>query len=1496
MLHVRTPLGGVTSTVQTDAVDGAASDAGRTHGGDSEAGDVVMSGSLRDGVDYMGAGDKGGRLADDVDDTGAGDRDGGLEDVDEDNGDEEGRDETDDDGDDGGDDPGAGLAGGDDGAGAGDGDGALVDRAELGDVRAAGDGTRNGGSDCDDEVEGNGGDGGSGGDGDDGNAEGGVADAGVAPTDDSENASKSESVDASPTRARQLCWRLPTKKGRCRWVIAGPVGDHRSVNVHLFTTALVVESLPDLSSREVYARAVPMLVKKGVYRSVAAAHESILYAATDRDDAGSSAKEPSWEVDTLGTLPVRRILDRAATAVTQSGGRVDRGYVKFISFVPLPSHPWYAYAIRLRSRRDERRGAVAYRHALSRLTDDDERRLLRAGNSAALVAVRHATTYDVRSPADKARGLRPTKKRPWRGIGAPDVIPSRKRLIGLKRRVFEQCSRVEHALLTLDKDGGVVTWRYMRGSGLSGVRQYKASDGTIKRLASHSHKQRKPDYTANASLRGTPGSSSGGACDPIEESPGTTNGNDMAGNPPRRPRDAAIAQDTGPTTAEPSRAPGDIGDNTPADLFSPDSILGDEARTRAFADETGGRLSADELTILRCSTLENADGTAPEVVVAVQFDPVAAMAAAIARRTVDSTVDEVQGSDAAWSLASDGGPVRRSSITLFTLTLSACWLFRGRTPMIPVLYILAGEHNMHSAIGDRLDALLGEAIGASYEVPVADVDRGGADDEAAGGAATQGHAGDLSCDAGVCDWRGPSLLRIVGDFAMLAHIMGMTGGSDDSRCPFWWPCAAGNFLSLSAHVSADGRTRTVSNVMRQWEFVCWQLARWCTLRNASLSVDAGSVLVRCPACRTTTPLPTTFQERVPCQAPGCQGRSLLALPVVSPTPLTDTLHRLRRRAGGVRGYPVIRCVPIVLQVPVLHCTGSLIKKITHFFLAELGEAPRVVARQGMYGVTGRSTLRQLYLREHIKLAALIVACEDIVGVQVDSAIMSMWSMALLLTAAWRQALTGEVSRRGEYIAVLELAAGLLAPLWSSLKPLDKESKGTGVTSLYLHAALVHARASMADISSAQAIITDDHAEGAVREIGRHCSTRVNNVARAQAVTEYQALADDDAVAKPRTGFAAEVMVYTECIHICSCVDTNCSAEQKADLDEAVKRAGSSGVISVTAADEEEGTPLSLHMPPALVFRPDLGASAGKTWESKEEKVATALKSRMRVVKMCICGNAWGRDIGALGRRLAALRADDSESSTSMPADAAALTGHFSRAPDPARRLPPSNARVGVDVEEAQALRHPVRHTGERGSAGHPRLLDQDDARVWMHRHSRTCIDSARVCDGTCTEPRAASSDVRRGADGPLLERDDDSEEEDADAVHPIQGSRPEACRDSRDTSSASPGAVPFLASEALKDPVLRKFAPPANLLKRMLCDDVAGVWDGDVDANSVRQRIREEDTMLRLFLVRTQQPAFVNWAKSESLYLEGMREAIKRVLARLHAMSVSLPDSGAFTF
>lgn len=1116
---------------------------------------------------------------------------------------------------------------------------------------------------------------------------------------------------------------------------------------------------------------------------------------------------------------------------------------------------------------------------MSSLTDNDERRMLRAANCSALVAVRHATTYNVRTPAEKARGLRALKKRPWRGVGAPSVIPPRKQLIAMKRRVFERSARVGHAMITLRSDGTAEEWTYVRNSGLQGVRLYRSSDGSMKRLACHSHKQRKPVPFSDAVPEGLadgggpPEDRVGASVTGERPGGGLSQGGGSGarqGAADRRQAAGCGVRATPGSSAVPPVSDGvDRQGGQPAegDVFAEDSPLNDWGGARSAA-RPEGHLTLDELRILKSSTLEDLDGKDPLVIVAVQFDVVAAVRAAITRRTMPSTVERIVNGSAAWSMGSDGGPICHSSITLFTLTLSASWLVRGRTAMLPVMYILAGEHHMHSALGDRLDALLKEVVEATYEVPVeVDVDGDAGSDEDS--------SDSLDGDQSIYDWSGPRLVRIVGDFSILAHVLGLTGGSDDSRCAFWWPCPPESYLSLTKCAAHGGRPRTVADVGRQWELVCWQLARWSFLRGGAASLDAGSVNVRCFLCGSDTPLSSPVSEDFQCQSPGCTGRTRAFDPVL-PTPMKAMFNLLRRRAGGVRGYPVIRSVPILFQVPVLHCTGSIMKKITYLFLAELGDAAKSVAKQGMYDVTGRNNLKDLYLREHIKLVALILACEDIVGAAVDPAVLSMWSMALLMSAAWRQALAGPFEHRSKCLHVMELAAGLLAPLWSAVKPLDREKKGAGVASLYLHAALVHARESMGENCPTEAVISDDHVEGAIHDLARHVRTRVNNVARAQAVTEYQALADDDASAVQRNCFAAELAVYTERIQICGCYQQHLGETDAKDMVAAVERGTSSGVTSATQADEEEGTPLCVDLPSCLVFRPDADDDADTPRVSKELKIARALRKRMSVVSVCICGRAWNRRTGSFGERLVALR--DGEP---LPVVQAITTAPDDSAP---------RAQEGEDVlhrvhHPAPALGRGQSHDRPTAGDGSPAaaLFMPNETRAWMTRHTDTCQLRGSACDGTC----AAEEDAVLGR-SPGDAFDDDVSVanrggSDDDVVRRNEHGHP--------MGDVSDAAVPFLAAEIFNQPDLRPYAPPLAVLTAVL-GDVDFRFNGTAaEADAYRTRIAEEDMLLRIFHYRMRHHTFVQWAQANSVHATGMERAITSVLRQLHVLRRSLPGA-----
>lgn len=134
-------------------------------------------------------------------------------------------------------------------------------------------------------------------------------------------------------RIRRLCWRLPAIAGKGRWLIAGPILDHEKVDPCLFAHILLVEGLPKFSSREVYLRALPMMVRKEMYTSAHAAHESVKRVSAEHD--GASTSEPSWGGNMDKEIPLRLILDKAAHLMNPARRRVAEGSVNFTALKPM---------------------------------------------------------------------------------------------------------------------------------------------------------------------------------------------------------------------------------------------------------------------------------------------------------------------------------------------------------------------------------------------------------------------------------------------------------------------------------------------------------------------------------------------------------------------------------------------------------------------------------------------------------------------------------------------------------------------------------------------------------------------------------------------------------------------------------------------------------------------------------------------------------------------------------------------------------------------------------------------------------------------------------------------------------------------------------------------------------------------------------------------------------------------------------------------------------
>jgi len=493
---------------------------------------------------------------------------------------------------------------------------------------------------------------------------------------------------------RRACCRIRNEGGRGRWMVAGPLPATGAVDPGKFTHVIVLAGSETLSNRELYARAVPILVKKGMFPSVAASYDSLRRIGTETTVSTDGRDEPSWRGincdEEWGPGQARRVLDRAAAVVNNCRRRVDKGYVHFVRAEPPAAHPWHAYATGLLLKRERYVAVKTYRNSIntsSAITDDQQQRMVRAATTRVMGGVRQAVVYKEVSAADKAAGGRCKKRRGYAGFSVPDVLPAQRSFIDMKRRCFETSARGGHSMITLDAGGAVVAWRYISQSGLTGVRWYEAPGGMRKRLACHSHKQRTQQANKQQASHGhqrTSGGPGGHPCSLDAAAPGASVGG-AGGHGDDAAFEGGVRVSPGPTT--PSGGDGAAGMSGGSDA-SGGAVGGDAEGVDGHRlplpslgeEQVGGAatpLTAAELRILRHSHLEFADGTGVEVIVAVEFDLVSALQHAIKMRTIPNSAQVVLGGPAAMTLGVDGGPVRRRPVTAFTLTLSAPWLQSG---------------------------------------------------------------------------------------------------------------------------------------------------------------------------------------------------------------------------------------------------------------------------------------------------------------------------------------------------------------------------------------------------------------------------------------------------------------------------------------------------------------------------------------------------------------------------------------------------------------------------------------------------------------------------------------------------------------------------------------------------------------------------------------------------------------------------------------------------
>ena len=458
---------------------------------------------------------------------------------------------------------------------------------------------------------------------------------------------------------------------------------------------------------------------------------------------------------------------------------------------------------------------------------------------------------------------------------------------------------------------------------------------------------------------------------------------------------------------------------------------------------------------------------------------------------------------------------------------------------------------------------------------------------------------------------------------MLHYLCGLTGGSDDGRCPFRVGCRLDKFLRPSFHLGAEA-DRPLDVIAGQWELAVWTVANYCALFSDDVSSVGGEVHVACPTCGRLIPFSSEVVEGsgiVFCRASHCLGadKPVRILKSIAETTFNEVINAARRLAGGVRGYPILLDLDVMLQAPVLHCTGTIAKRVVLYVLACLPERLRVIAKRILLAIMGKGKITGLYLREFRELVALLVASPDLLGCKLDPVFVLLLQLVQLLNASWRSALTDATApERNGAAAIMELTAFLIGPLYEEIKPVDPETKNSKVLNLYLHAPIAHVRAQVGAARQDVAYVSDDNIEGHIRGIGRYLYNHANNASQAELFCNMAAMR------KANLGFSTprshpSSMVYTKHILVCTCWKT-LGRDGLADFNAIRKLATDDFDLSL---EEDTDTnclriTLPLHNKVDENGAPRRDANNNKVL-GKKEAVRRGLRARQHQLRLCICG-------------------------------------------------------------------------------------------------------------------------------------------------------------------------------------------------------------------------------------------------------------------------------------
>jgi len=132
----------------------------------------------------------------------------------------------------------------------------------------------------------------------------------------------------------------------------------------------------------------------------------------------------------------------------------------------------------------------------------------------------------------------------------------------------------------------------------------------------------------------------------------------------------------------------------------------------------------------------------------------------------------------------------------------------------------------------------------------------------------------------------------------------------------------------------------VEVISGEWELAVWTLAGWSARYGDKVICRGGDAYISCPACRRVFPLSTELTEDagvVYCREASCvhAEKPVYFITDIAATSFTEGVNAARREAGGVRGYHMLPGIETRVQSPVLHCNGTIAKRVILLILSSL---------------------------------------------------------------------------------------------------------------------------------------------------------------------------------------------------------------------------------------------------------------------------------------------------------------------------------------------------------------------------------------------------------------------------------------------------------------------------------------------------------------------------------------------------------------------------------